>query len=92
VQYKNVFYELLGQKKLQRYLVLLMNTSEKRPNGGFFGSFAVVEVEHGFLKSMNIVDSYYPNFLAPQAFVQAPERASAFLPSLEVGFISANKI
>ncbi len=92
VQYKDVFYDLLGQKKLQRYLVLLMNTAEKRPNGWFFGSFAVIEVENGFLKDMKIVDSYYPNFLAPHAFVQAPEWASAFLPSLEVGFISANKI
>ncbi len=35
---------LLGQEKPTTYLILLQNNYEMRANGGFFGSYAVVEV------------------------------------------------
>lgn len=34
--YQKEMFELLGQKKSFNYLVILQNTNEKRPNGGFF--------------------------------------------------------
>jgi len=34
--YKKELFELLGSDKPVNYLVILQNTNEKRPNGGFF--------------------------------------------------------
>ena len=38
-------FTLLGKDQSQNYLVVLQNTNEKRPNGGFFGSFAFIKIE-----------------------------------------------
>jgi hypothetical protein len=40
-------------------LVILENTSEERPDGGFFGSFAKVSLSGGHLVDFKIYDSYY---------------------------------
>ncbi len=40
---------LLGREKPVSYLVLLQNNHEMRANGGFFGSYAVVEVSPGMV-------------------------------------------
>jgi len=34
--HKTELFDLLGKDKSQNYLVILQNTNEKRPNGGFF--------------------------------------------------------
>ncbi len=36
---------LIGKNKPKHYIILLQNTAEKRPNGGFFGSFAFVTID-----------------------------------------------
>lgn len=45
---------LLGGNGTKRYLVIFQNNAELRPTGGFMGSFALVDVEKGKVKKMEI--------------------------------------
>ncbi|MFA7717767.1 MAG: hypothetical protein WC875_03560 [Candidatus Absconditabacterales bacterium] len=87
---KEVF-QLLGKEKSQNYLVILENTNEKRPNGGFFGSFAFITIQGAHITTMEIVDSYYPDFIAYRTRIMAPDRTAPFLPDRKIGFIAGNK-
>ncbi|MCX6824522.1 MAG: DUF4012 domain-containing protein [candidate division SR1 bacterium] len=89
--YQKEFFELLGKNQSFNYLVILQNTNEKRPNGGFFGSFAFIKVDQGHIKTLEIVDSYYPDFIAYRTRIIAPERTAPFLPDRKIGFIAGNK-
>ena len=83
--------KLLWKEGEFNYLVILQNTNEKRPNWGFFGSFAFITVKDGLLKNMEIVDSYYPDYIAYNTRLIAPERTSSFLPDRKIWFIAGNK-
>ncbi len=83
---------LLGEEKEQRYLVVLQNTSEKRPNGGFFGSFALVTIVKGWVKDIEIVDSYLPQYDNPDTSITGPKWLTNFLPDRQVYFVGANKV
>jgi len=60
---------LLGQDGSRTYLVLVQNSDELRPTGGFISAVGRVEISHGQLISMTVQDSYaiddftkeYPN-------------------------------
>ncbi|MDP1545344.1 MAG: DUF4012 domain-containing protein [Anaerolineales bacterium] len=60
---------LLGQDGSRTYLVLIQNSDELRPTGGFISAVARVELSRGQLISMTVQDSYeidnftkeYPN-------------------------------
>ncbi|MDP3970267.1 MAG: DUF4012 domain-containing protein [bacterium] len=45
---------ILGHEESKRYLVLFQNNREIRASGGFIGSFAVVEIRKGQVKSIEI--------------------------------------
>lgn len=45
---------LLGHEKPKRYLILFQNNREIRATGGFIGSFAVVDIDQGEVKAINI--------------------------------------
>jgi hypothetical protein len=45
-----------GQKK---YLIFFQNNAELRPAGGFWGSYAVADFDHGNLKSLNFQTNIY---------------------------------
>jgi hypothetical protein len=83
---------LLGEKQEQRYLIVLQNTSEKRPNGGFFGSFALVTVAKGRVKDIEIVDSYLPQYDNPDTSITGPKWLTNFLPDRQIYFVWANKV
>jgi len=83
--------ELLWKNWEYNYLVILQNTNEKRPNGWFFGSFAFITVNNGRLENLEIVDAYYPDYIAHYTRLQAPDRTSAFLPDRKIWFIAGNK-
>ena len=87
---KEVF-GLLGKNQSFNYLVILQNTNEKRPNGWFFWSFAFIKVSEGHIKTLEIVDSYYPDFIAYKTRIIAPEWTAPFLPDRKIGFIAGNK-
>ena len=82
----------MGAERAQTYLVLLQNTAERRPNGGFFGSFAVVEIEGGLISDIEIMDSYLPSFDSPDARVTGPWWLEEFLPDRDIHFVGANKV
>lgn len=83
--------DLLWKNEEHNYLVILQNTNEKRPNGWFFGSFAFITVADGKLVNLEIVDAYYPDYIAHHTRLQAPNRTSSFLPDRKIGFIAGNK-
>ncbi|MCX6035358.1 MAG: DUF4012 domain-containing protein [Chloroflexi bacterium] len=49
---------LLGQESPRTYLVLIQNSDELRPTGGFISAVGRVEISHGQLISMTVQDSY----------------------------------
>jgi len=90
-KHKQEIFSLLGQKDEQNYLVILQNTNEKRPNGWFFWSFAFVSFDGGHIKELEILDAYYPNYIAYNTFLRAPDWSMSFLPERKIGFIASNK-
>ncbi len=49
---------LLGQSGLRTYLILLQNSDELRPTGGFISAIGRVQIDQGKLISMTAEDSY----------------------------------
>lgn len=45
---------MLGSNDLRRYLVLFQNNHEARPTGGFVGSFAVLDLQKGAIKNIDL--------------------------------------
>jgi len=90
-QHKEELFSLLWKDETFNYLVILQNTNEKRPNGGFFWSFAFISVANGRLQEFEIIDSYYPDFIAHNTYITPPTRSKPFLPEKEIWFITANK-
>jgi len=89
--HKKEFFDLLGKDKPYNYLVILQNTNEKRPNGWFFWSFAFVKIYQWHIQDLEIVDSYYPDFIAYRTRIIAPTWTSVFLPDRKIWFIAGNK-
>jgi len=83
--------DLLGKSWEYNYLVILQNSNEKRPNWWFFGSFAFITVKNGRLGNLEIVDSYYPDYIANDTRLDAPSWTSSFLPDRKIWFIAWNK-
>ncbi|MDP2642482.1 MAG: DUF4012 domain-containing protein [Candidatus Peregrinibacteria bacterium] len=50
--------KLLGDEKLHRYLILLQNNNEIRATGGFIGSYAIVEIQDGYIEKLDVHDVY----------------------------------
>ncbi len=89
-KYKDELFVLLGKDTPQNYLVILQNSNEKRPNGWFFWSFAFIQVYQGRIQHIEIVDSYFPDFIGRGASVTPPVWSQTFLPESRVAFIAAN--
>lgn len=53
--------QLLGMDRKQKYLILLQNSNEMRPTGGFIGSYAILELEKGKISNLAIDDIYNPD-------------------------------
>jgi len=52
--FSNTLLDVLGDKHFRRYLIVFQNNNEIRPTGGFIGSFAVVDVDRGEIKQIDI--------------------------------------
>lgn len=50
--------KLLGDRHPHRYLILLQNNHEVRPTGGFIGSYAIVDVNDGYIENIKVEDVY----------------------------------
>ncbi|MFA6909478.1 MAG: DUF4012 domain-containing protein [Patescibacteria group bacterium] len=53
-QSERVLSVLLGADDPQRYLFLFQNNAEIRPTGGFIGSVALVDIDNGVLRNMEV--------------------------------------
>jgi hypothetical protein len=66
---------LLGDESPHRYLIILQNNNEIRPTGGFIGSYAVVEIDQGYIGEMNVIDVYdldgaYKGYIEPPEYIK----------------------
>ena len=50
--------DALGMRVPRRYLILLQNSDELRPTGGFVGSYVSVTLNNGFVENFQIHDIY----------------------------------
>lgn len=54
----SIYPALAGYKKTQKILVLLQNSSELRPTGGFIGSLARIDITDGKIEMLRVEDVY----------------------------------
>ncbi len=50
--------DLLGDRYPHRYLILLQNNNEIRPSGGFIGSYAIMDINDGYIEKLDVHDVY----------------------------------
>jgi hypothetical protein len=76
---------LLGGDAQKRYLVVFQNSSELRATGGFMGSFALVDVDKGNVKKMEIPGGgLYDLKAGNQVLVLAPKPLQIFSPAWQI--------
>lgn len=73
--------EVLGYRGSQKYLVLFENPNEIRPNGGFIGSFALIDFKEGQIENLKIDDVYNVDglLLERKLYQTPPEQISKYL-------------
>ncbi|EKD58192.1 MAG: hypothetical protein ACD_57C00004G0002 [uncultured bacterium] len=54
----NLISDLTGKGSAKTYLVLLQNSTELRPGGGFIGNFGLIEFDGGHLKNISVENIY----------------------------------
>ena len=50
--------KLLGDRYPHRYLIILQNNNEIRPTGGFIGSYAIMDINDGYIEKLDVHDVY----------------------------------
>ncbi len=89
--YQDELFGYAWSQASQSYLIILQNSSEKRPNGGFFGSFAYVRILHGKIRALHIIDSYLWLKTMPWVTIAPPDRSDAIYHNQSFWRITANK-
>lgn len=89
--YKDEIFFLLGENQPFNYLILLENSNEKRPNWWFFWSFAFVQLDGGHVKELQVIDSYFPDYIAPKSRITLPWWYQDLYGQTEFWFIAWNK-
>ncbi|MFA6197551.1 MAG: DUF4012 domain-containing protein [Patescibacteria group bacterium] len=54
IDFNQVMHQVLGGTGTRRYLLIFQNNREMRPTGGFIGSMALIDVERGAIKKIEI--------------------------------------
>lgn len=89
--YKSQIYDILWFSEKKIYMFVLQNTSEARPNGGFFWSYAIVQIYRWKVEDYKVFDAYYPQYINSGAKVTlAPAYADIFNAQNGIWFISSN--
>ncbi|MFA5820974.1 MAG: DUF4012 domain-containing protein [Candidatus Gracilibacteria bacterium] len=57
-KYFPALLKLLGDRYPHRYLILLQNNNEIRPTGGFIGSYALLDLNEGYIENLSVNDVY----------------------------------
>jgi hypothetical protein len=60
-QYVNIFLNFVGSDRLKRYVFIFQNNQELRATGGFIGSFGLMNLDKGVVKSLDIQEIYNPD-------------------------------
>ncbi|MBP7847604.1 DUF4012 domain-containing protein [Patescibacteria group bacterium] len=68
-------------------MIILQNTAERRPNGGFFGSFGILKINKGKITRFEIVDSYLPEYDTPGTKITGPAWMLNYLPDRDIYFV-----
>ncbi len=84
--------KILGTDSPKRYLMLLQNSNEIRPTGGFIGSYAFLEFEDGKIRGLTIDDVYNPDGQIDlrKILVAPPQPIKAFLGEEALHIRNAN--
>lgn len=70
--------KLLGDRYPHRYLVLFQNNNEIRPTGGFIGSYAIVDINDGYIEKLETYDVYDLDG-SFHGYIEAPDGFMPFL-------------
>lgn len=89
--YKEELLTYLWSHVSKSYLVILQNSSEKRPNWWFFWSFAYIRILHGKIMSLHIIDSYLWLKTMPWVKLTPPERSYPIYNNEPFWWIASNK-
>ncbi len=54
IQFSDAILNILGHEQTKRYLVFFQNNAEMRPTGGFLGSFALLDLDRGEIKNLEV--------------------------------------
>ena len=54
INYSDLILKFLGQDSQKRYLLLFQNNNEIRPTGGFIGSYALIDIDRGNIRKINV--------------------------------------
>lgn len=66
--------EFLGVSLDKRYLLVFQNNAEMRGSGGFFGSYALVDIRDGKIRKLEVpAGGSYDTEAGMKAFIQAPQ-------------------
>ncbi|MFH1533704.1 MAG: DUF4012 domain-containing protein [Nitrospirota bacterium] len=57
-EYFPAILKLLGDRYPHRYLILFQNNNEIRPSGGFIGSYAIMDINEGYIEKLETYDVY----------------------------------
>lgn len=60
-KYVNIFLNFVGSDRLKRYVFIFQNNQELRATGGFIGSFGLMNLDKGVVKSLDIQEIYNPD-------------------------------
>jgi Protein of unknown function (DUF4012) len=89
--YRELLLDYLWYREAKTYLILLQNSAELRPNGGFYGSFVYIKLASGTIQDMSIHDSYEVPFINSWVALALPERTKYYLWHSTATFIAGNK-
>lgn len=79
-EYVNIFLNFVGKDMLRRYVFIFQNNQELRATGGFIGSFGLMNIDRGVVKSLDIQEIYNPDgqlleqILAPEPLQEISPR------------------
>lgn len=57
-EHKNAILSLMGDRYPKHYMVLLQNSSELRPTGGFIGGYITFDMDEGYVQNIQYFDVY----------------------------------
>jgi hypothetical protein len=74
-----LIFSILGAEKERQYLIVFQNHHEIRPTGGFIGSLALVNVDHGVVENIAVQSTYDPDGQLKE-YIAPPEPLTVITP------------